>query len=173
MNKAEFNTFFSTHYDNFCRYAYAIISDKESVEDIVQSIFVDLWNSGKIDTVEKPEHYILRSIKFKCIDYKRKAIVKRKHEAEVIHLNPISTDEDEEDNSDYLITLVNDAINELPEKTQKVFKMAKQEGKGYKKIAEEMEISPKTVENQMARAFKHLRAKLDKYKHLYLFIFFI
>ena len=172
MTRAEFNIFFEKHYENYCRYAFTIIRDKDEVEDIVQSVMVDVWNSGQIHETEKPEHYVLRSIKFKCIDYQRKAIVKRKHETEVIHLND-SVDVDDENNEDYLISLMREAIEQLPEKTQEVFKMAKQDGKSYKDIAEVMGISPKTVENQMTRAFKHLREALGKYKHLYGFIIFL
>lgn len=172
MTRAEFNIFFEKHYENYCRYAFTIIREEDEVEDIVQSVMADVWNSGKIHETEKPEHYVLRSIKFKCIDYQRKAIVKRKHEAEVIHLND-SYEEDEENNEDYLISLMQEAIEQLPEKTQEVFKMAKQDGKSYKEIAEVMGISPKTVENQMTRAFKHLREALGKYKHLYGFIIFL
>ncbi len=172
MTRAEFNIFFEKHYENYCRYAFSIIRDKDEVEDIVQSVMVDVWNSGKIHETEKPEHYVLRSIKFKCIDYQRKAIVKRKHEAEVIHLND-SVENEEENNEDYLISLMQEAIEQLPEKTQEVFKMAKQDGKSYKEIAEAMGISPKTVENQMTRAFKHLREALGKYHHLYGFLIFL
>ena len=172
MTRAEFNIFFEKHYENYCRYAFTIIRDKDEVEDIVQSVMVDVWNSGKIHETEKPEHYVLRSIKFKCIDYQRKAIVKRKHEAEVIHIS-VAHEEEEENNEEYLISLMQDAIEKLPEKTQQVFKMAKQDGKSYKQIAEELDISPKTVENQMTRAFKHLREALGKYKHLYGFLIFL
>ena len=66
-----------------------------------------------------------------------------------------------------------EVIEKLPEKTQQVFKMAKRDGKSYKQIAGELDISPKTVENQMGRAFKHLRESLGKYKHLYSFLIFL
>ena len=65
------------------------------------------------------------------------------------------------------------AISELPEKTRAVFMMSKLDGLSYKEIAEDLEISPKTVENQMGRAFRHLREKLANYKELLAFLLFL
>ena len=63
------------------------------------------------------------------------------------------------------------SISQLPEKTREVFILSKQEGMSYKEISEKLNISPKTVENQMGRAFKHLREKLKNYKELLILLF--
>jgi RNA polymerase sigma-70 factor (ECF subfamily) len=52
------------------------------------------------------------------------------------------------------------AMNTLPEQCRTIFQMSRFEEKKYKEIAEELNISPKTVENQLAKALKILRAKL-------------
>jgi len=65
------------------------------------------------------------------------------------------------------------AISELPQKTREVFMMSKLDGLRYKEIADHLDISPKTVENQMGRAFKHLREKLKDYKDLLVLIIFL
>lgn len=165
MTKNEFHNLFEGHYNDYCRYAFTILKNAEEAEDIVQGVFVDVWNSGKIHEIDRPEHYILRAIKFKCVDFQRKQIVKRKHEAEVVHLSS-ELEKSKEDNTEELLDILNAAIEELPVKTKEVFKKAKLEGKSYKDIAEEMGISPKTVENQMTRAFKQLRETAEKYKGL-------
>lgn len=167
MTKEAYNQLFESSYSSLCNYAYAIVQDYDEAEDIVQGVFVNFWNNENKDAIEaKVKQYLVRSVKFKCIDYQRKQIVKRKHEKETLHLtNHWEVEEDHAEN-----TLLKDslmlAITELPEKTRAVFMMSKLDGLSYKEIADELEISPKTVENQMGRAFRHLREKLANYKEL-------
>ena len=172
MTREEFNSLFERLYSPLCNYAFAIIKDHDDAEDIVQSIFVDFWNKEDKSGIEvKIDNYLIRAVKFKCIDYQRKVAVKRKHEAETVHTTNIFEEETEEENPQ-LKDMLNIAISQLPEKTREVFIMSKLDGLSYKEIAEHMNISPKTVENQMGRAFKHLREMLKDYKNVVLSILF-
>ena len=58
---------------------------------------------------------------------------------------------------------INEAVENLPEKCGQVFKMSRYESMTYQQIAQELHISPKTVENQMGTALKKLRYALKKY----------
>jgi len=173
MNKAEFHILFKSLYSPLCNYAFKILNDHDEAEDIVQGIFVDFWNKADKSTISTPfEHYLVRAVKFKCIDYQRKAIVKRKYEAEAIHVqrNLTEVDESEKPNMSDVLQM---AIAQLPEKTREVFILCKQDGLSYKEISEQLNISQKTVENQMGRAFRHLREKLQPYKNESLLIFIL
>jgi len=172
MSKKEYQILFETHYSKMCRYAFAIVQDHDEAEDIVQTVFVDFWKKeDKENITANFENYLIRAVKFKCIDFQRKLVVKRKYEAEAIHEQ--SHTEEVEDNQDEMKRLLHKAISELPEKTREVFMMSKLDGLSYKEIAESLEISPKTVENQMGRAFKHLREKLKKNPALMAILIFI
>lgn len=161
MTKKEYQILFETHYSKLCRYAFAILQNHEEAEDVVQNIFVNFWNKEDKTSISVDfENYLIRAVKFKCIDFQRKQVVHRKYEAEAIHEK--SYTEEIEDNQEELKQALHKAISELPEKTKEVFMMSKLDGLSYNEIAESLEISPKTVENQMGRAFKHLRAKLKK-----------
>lgn len=167
MTKEAYNQLFQTLYSSLCNYAYAFVNDFDEAEDIVQGVFVNFWNNENKDEIEaKAKQYLVRSVKFKCIDYQRKQIVKRKFEKETLHTqSSIFEGEDKTDEIKIKDALML-AISELPEKTRTVFVMSKLDGLSYKEIADELEISPKTVENQMGRAFRHLREKLSDYKSL-------
>lgn len=179
MTKAEYHILFETHYDALCNYAYAIVKDYDEAEDIVQGVFIKFWNNeNKAEIADKAKQYLIRSVKFKCIDYQRKAIVKRKYEKEAVHTmeadQRTATDIDFElEESTDLKDVLMMAISELPQKTREVFMMSKLDGLRYKEIADHLDISPKTVENQMGRAFKHLREKLKDYKDLLVLIIFL
>ena len=86
MTREEFNDLFERLYSPLCNYAFAILKDHDEAEDIVQTIFVDYWNKENKEDIEvKIDNYLIRAVKFKCIDLQRKAVVKRKYEAEAIH----------------------------------------------------------------------------------------
>ena len=172
MTKTEFQMLFDKLYSPLCNYAFAILKDHDESEDVVQGIFVDFWKKEDKETISvEYERYLIRAVKFKCIDIQRKEIVKRKYEAETIHTSSIF-DEPEEDKPEIKETL-HLAIGELPEKTREVFIMAKLDGLSYSEIAEHLKISPKTVENQMGRAFKILREKLKKHRGLLILLIYL
>ena len=173
MTKEEYHSLFKEHYSSMCNYAFAMVKSHEDAEDIVQGVFVDFWNkSDKESITAQFENYLIRSVKFKCIDFHRKEVVKRKYEEVAIHEQSHFDEEDNEENP-ALKDLISLSISQLPEKTREVFKLSKLEGMSYKEIAEQLKISPKTVENQMGRAFKMLREKLKNYKDLLILLFFI
>jgi len=175
MTKAEYNILFEESYSSLCNYAYAIVKDFDEAEDIVQGVFVNFWNNEKRDElVDKAKQYLVRSVKFKCIDYQRKEIVKRKYEKETLHTQvAIEQEPLTEDSETGMKDALMLAISELPEKTRDVFMLSKLDGLSYKEIADHFEISPKTVENQMGRAFRHLREKLKTYKELLALLLFL
>ncbi len=162
MTKSEFHTLFNKLYNPLCNYANAILKDYDRSEDIVQDVLFNFWN--KRDTLEiadsKIENYLIRSVKFKCIDHHRQDIIKRKYEEETVHSGENYDQQDNDEKPDYKAILFQ-AIAQLPEKTREVFTLSKMDGLRYNEIAEKLNISPKTVENQMSRAFKHLRSILN------------
>lgn len=176
MTKQEFELLFRAQYNALCNYAFALVKTTEAAEDIVQEVLMDFWNKTQNGmVVEKPEHYLLRATKFKCIDHFRKVSNAQKTEDERVYV--LTSDQNEAEGPDQEVDLeavVSLAIAQLPEKTRVVFNLAKVEGKSYKEVAEQLNISVKTVENQMSRAFKYLRLKLKDYKFYLMFylIFF-
>ena len=173
MNEKEFENLFHVKYNSFCNYAHVIIKDAAAAEDIVQEIFIDFWKKhGNKELEFKAENYLVRAIKFKCIDFIRKQTVHRNYVNETQQLSP-GVGEDVAGTNDVDIKVVLDlAIEDLPPKTKEVFVLSKITRLSYKEIALKLDISEKTVENQMARAFKHLRIKLKDYKFFGILIIF-
>ena len=174
MNKAEYHILFKKMYTPLCNYANTILKDHDTSEDIVQGLFVDFWEKRENLSVaeDKIENYLVRATKLNCIDHLRKQNVHRKYETEIKHTQNDNTDDvdDSEINKEAIYL----AIAQLPEKTKIVFINGKMNGLSYDEIAKKMDISKKTVENQMGRAFKHLRRILKDQKLFELFqIFFI
>ena len=150
------------YYNNLCGYANLFTKDPSKSEDIVQNVFVKLWvYRKKIDSNIPIKRYLHKSVYNEFIDQyrKNKSVVSLEEK----HLRSINTIID--DNSfdiEKLMTRVNNEIEKLPEKCKKVFILNKKEGLTHDEIAEYLQISKKTVEGHITRAFKILNQKLGK-----------
>ena len=119
--------------------------------------------------------YIFTTIKNRCIDHLRREILKRES-ADLMQEEYLLTLRMKFDSLEILNeqlfsengieTVIKNALQKLPEKCRAIFIKHKIEGKKQKEIALELEISPKTVENQLTIAYKKLREELKKYSAL-------
>ena len=150
------------YYNNLCGYANLFTKDPSKSEDIVQNVFVKLWiYRKKIDSNIPIKRYLHKSVYNEFIDqYRKNKSVVRLEEK---HLKAINTIIDNNSfDIEKLMTRVNDEIDKLPEKCKKVFILNKKEGLTHDEIAEYLQISIKTVEGHITRAFKILNQKLGK-----------
>ena len=141
-----------------------MVKDKHTAEDLVQSVFIQLWENEKILKLDKPEPYLLKCVYYKCIDFLRGE--KRKREILVDSLPEIGKEEIHSLTEADIVPLLHYFAGKLPPKMQEVFLMSRQQGMSYKEIAQHLNISVKTVENQMGSALKKLRILLKKYHYL-------
>ena len=150
------------YYKNLCGYANLFTKDPSKSEDIVQNVFVKLWvYRKKIDSNIPIKRYLHKSVYNEFIDQyrKNKSVVTLEEK----HLKAINTIIDNNSfDIEKLMTRVNDEIEKLPEKCKKVFILNKKEGLTHDEIAEYLQISKKTVEGHITRAFKILNQKLGK-----------
>ena len=160
------------YYKNLCGYANLFTKDPSKSEDIVQNVFVKIWiYRKKIDPNIPIKKYLYKSVYNEFIDQYRKN--KSVISLEEKYLKVIDTIID--DNSldiEKLMMNVNREIDKLPEKCKRVFILNKKEGLTHDEIAEYLQISTKTVESHITRAFKILNQKLgNKIKNILIIIF--
>ena len=150
------------YYKNLCGYANLFTKDPSKSEDIVQNVFVKLWvYRKKIDSNIPIKRYLHKSVYNEFIDQYRKN--KSVISLEEKHLKAINTVIDNNSfDIEKLMIRVNDEIEKLPEKCKRVFILNKKEGLTHDEIAEYLQISIKTVEGHITRAFKILNQKLGK-----------
>jgi RNA polymerase sigma-70 factor (ECF subfamily) len=165
-DKKAFDSLFCKYYAALCYYAEKILRRQDLAEGIVQELFIRLWenkNAFQVESGIKP--YLYSSVKNRCIDEIRKQQVRDNYlkEKQQDPEDLLVEKEDKEMQAERL-RAVKKAINELPEQRKKIFKMSRLLGLKYNEIAETLDISPKTVENQMGFALKQLREKLNPKK---------
>ncbi len=162
---------FQQNYSSLCNYATALVKDRHAAEDIVQSVFVQLWENEKIEHLENPAPYLLKCVRYKCIDYLRNP--RRKQELFPKSLPDIGTEETTNLKEEDILPLLHYFASKLPVKMRQVFLLSRQQKMTYREIAQELNISIKTVENQMGTALKKLRILLKEYHYLPVLVLFL
>ncbi len=165
-----FEKIFHQYYSPLCNYASKIVDDIPMSEDIVQNLFIQLWENNKLSEAKNIENFLLRATKFKCIDYlrtkkaKNEIVVDRFFDNRETSVSSFTEDDIE--------PLFHYFAAKLPKKTREVFLLSRKSGLTYKEIAEELNISVKTVENQMGRALRKMKDLLKDQKLISLLLFF-
>lgn len=155
---------FDANYNPLCNYAAAFVHDSHTAEDIVQNVFIQLWENEKIYELVDPQTFLKKCVKYKCIDYSRSKKSRKEIPSEI--LPELMKSEREELKEEDVQATLQMFASQLPPKMQKVFLMSRVQGMSYAEIAAEQGVSVKTVENQMGVALKKMRGLLRKHGYL-------
>lgn len=160
-----FEMLFRTYYQPLCHYAYSFLQDKEGAEEIVQSTFLMVWEKRDtlaIRTSVKP--YLYAMVRNACLNVLKHEKIKQKHAGEELAVADRSCDSVSQIvASNELEYKIKAALEALPDQCRMVFKLSRFEELKYAEIAEQLNISVKTVENHMGKALKIMREQLKDY----------
>ncbi|OLA93731.1 MAG: RNA polymerase subunit sigma-70 [Candidatus Melainabacteria bacterium LEY3_CP_29_8] len=160
----DFENFYITWYSRVKYFARDYVLSDEEAENIAQDVFLEFYQKREelgfhINLVA----YLFTSVKNKCIDYLRRRLMEQKFDSlEAFNIEGLS-----EDN---IKDIIEKALDTLPERCREIFVMSKIEGKKQKEIAEELNVSVKTIESQMTIAYKKLREEMKNHLPLLLFL---
>lgn len=155
MTSRDFDIFFRRMYLPLGMFALRIIDDAQSAEDVVEDAFMNAWHAiddGK--EIDDLKAYMYRSVRNGCISFIR-------NRKEMVGLENIPEADEEAVDTSERDALIWKAIDELPEKCREIFLLSKRDGLSNDEIAKKMDISVKTVKNQMTKAFSRLREALS------------
>lgn len=143
-------------------HAFNLLRDREESKDILQQIFVHLW-TGRNEFVLKSRlsGYLYTAVRnqiFKRIAHKQVASKYITSLVEFATSGECITDHLVRQNQ--LMDIIEKEIAELPEKMREVFELSRKEGLSHKEIAVQLNVSEKTIRNQVNNALKILRVKL-------------
>jgi len=155
-------TLFKEHHKALCNFANNIVRDRDAAEDIVQEVFLKLWRRRAdldLDSPIKP--YLYKSTSNTALNW----IDKNKRNVRLDQVpEPEGTRLTEENfNAKELENRIKWAIDRLPPKCKAIFLLNRLEGMKYKEVALHLDLSVKTVENQMGIALDKLRSDLQPY----------
>ena len=169
-DKIAFEKLFREWYVRLCLYAESVVRDRDVAEDLVQNIFCQLWEKRKeLSIRESVKSYLYRSVYNSALNALKHEKVKlafleflQKHE-----VKNLENDENflDENNQNYIIQEIYRAIENLPEQCREIFILSRFVGKKSCEIAENQNISVRTVETQLYRAMKRLKEDLAYLKN--------
>ncbi len=162
MGAQEFKKEFSRYYLPLCMFALRMLNIKEEAEDVVQQCFIICWERlQKGERIDNLKAYLYITVRNLTL---RRLLKLQAEETSDFTTFTQEISEEEIDTSERDAKLWK-AIDSLPETCRLIFLMSKRDGLTNKEISEELGISIKTVENQMTKAYKRLRASLSSFNH--------
>ncbi len=135
---------------------------QQEAEELVQTLFERIWRNREIIVIKNLGAYLAVSLRNIFIDSVRKKTVEKKFRQN--HNIPVSANLTEEKfNHTQLLHTVEGVLQQLPEKTQTVFKLSRYEDKSVKEIASQLHLTEKAVEYHITKSLKTLKYYLRSY----------
>jgi RNA polymerase sigma-70 factor (ECF subfamily) len=163
---------FERYKEVLLRHAYRILTDKDEVNDVVQDIFLTLWQKrASIEFKVSLFSYLNTSVRNRIFDIlSHKKLVLRYAESTNKFLVESYNITDDEIRERELSAIIEREIEYLPAKMKAVFLLNKKEGFSYKEIAEKLNITDQTAKQQVYKALKILKPKLDTFMSAFPFL---
>lgn len=157
--EAAFTEIYNRYWMSLYETAITIIRDDAIAQDVVQEIFISLWNRRQVVEIKGLKAYLNQAVRFGVLKAIRSqkvddAFYTRLKEitSELVFENPLLFKEQQQ--------FVKQILDELPDDCKETFRLSREEQLTYTEIALKLEISVKTVEKRMTKSLKFLRSKL-------------
>lgn len=167
----DYEWIFRQYYQNLCNYANSWLKDMDAAEEVVQNTFVKLWEKRDAMTIDSSvKSYLYKAVYNASIN----EIRHRKVREEYMHMQKDGqvTEQITKGSVRELEQRIEKALGTLPEQCRLIFRMSRFEELKYREIATVLNISVKTVENQMGKALRLMRENLADYLGLILVIIY-
>lgn len=172
-NERAFDEIFRRYWNKAFEVAYGKVKSKIQAEEIVQDIFMDLWNKRDSLAIESFSKYLFTSIKYQALNKIRSQIVHQKYwDYYKAFIPQVDNTTEKTVHFHDLLDTIEKRLDQLPKKTKAIFYMNKLEGKSLKEIARILKLSEKAIEYHLSRSLKELKVYLRN-TLLFLLSFFL
>ncbi len=164
-DRSIFEDLYKQYYVPLCYYCIRYVEAIEEAEEIVQDVFLKLWEKhSEIEINSSINAYLHRAVQNSALNQINKRKIVDRYMVSQESNPSLSFDDGQKKMEDEELRLVlKKAVLELPEKRREIFELSRFEGMKYSGIADQLSISVKTVESQMTKALKYLRVVLKDY----------
>ncbi len=164
-NEAEaFDVLFHKYSNKLFRFAFSLLKNEEDACEIVQETFFKIWEKrNNIDSSKSFKSFLFSVSYHLIIDQLREKLKEQKFRNSLEkYFSTRANFQENRIDYDTLQTEINKAVDELPEKRKQIYKLSREQGFSHKEIAGQLGVKPKTVENQINLALKHIKTRLGK-----------
>lgn len=172
-DEAAFERLFRSFYPRLCGFAATLVTDREEAEEVVQTLFCRLWEQrDTLEVTTSVQAYLFRAVRNASLNHLKKVKIRDVYKV----YNRATMEQNHAFQPDHAVhselrQALERAIAGLPEQCRIIFKMSRFEELKYKEIADKLNISPKTVENQMGKALKVLRLQMVEFLSLFFYLY--
>ena len=157
---------FDASYDALHRYAMYITHDEAASSDILQDVYLKLWQvRDSIDPERSLRALLFQMVRNYALNHERQ---RKRHAAEAIEADHPSVGFDSVNDDELDAAVLKEClqvwIDEMPERRREAFMLSRYEGLSHEEIASLMDLAPKTVNNHIVLALQHIRKKLDAFR---------
>lgn len=165
-NQQAFEALYSRHWETLYKAAFFILKDQHACKDIVQEVFVWLWQHRHGLAIRSLPAYLRSAVKFKVANHIRSGVTRSGFLEELAarHLSDAGWSAAELAEANELRTMIEGGISTLPDRCREIFRLSREEHLSNREIASYLGISVKTVEVQMTLALKKLRSRITGYR---------
>jgi RNA polymerase sigma-70 factor (ECF subfamily) len=168
LEGSNFERLFREFFPPLMGFARKILGDEDDAREVVHQVFINLWEKRQeVDLSTSLKSYLFTSVHNRSLNMIRD---RKKFSSEEVPEVAGEWDVSAQIESMELEEKIRESINSLPEKCREIFELNRFSGLKYAEIATQLDISVKTVENQMTKALKILREQLGKYLGLLLWL---
>lgn len=147
------------HWEKLYIYAHKMTGDRELSQSIVQNLFIDLWEKRRELSIQNPQNYFFKAVKFQVFkhyrDHKMDRLVLQDQFEDYLPAPELESTEE-------LEIRLHQSIDRLPKRCQEIFRLNRFSELSIDQIAEQLALSRQTVKNQLNKAFQFLKADLGK-----------
>ncbi|QDH81219.1 RNA polymerase sigma-70 factor [Echinicola soli] len=168
-NKEVFEVLFHDYYPGLVKFAEGFVFEPEVCQDIVQNIFIHIWEQAEYLTITVSlKSYLYKAVRNRCLNHIRNLNIQDKHHLLYIEASLNDSQAGWEDTE--ITQKIESAIDELPPKMAEIFKLKYLEEKTLRDIAAQLDISENTIKTQLLRAKGKLRKALVRTLDLNFFL---
>ena len=176
-DKSAVDELFSYYYPRLYSFSKSILKIENDIDDILQEVFVKLWlNRTKIGNAETFNSYIFTITKNEVLNLIRSKLKDHTFKDE-LYLRSVAEEYQTQNQLEFdeIKNGIDQIVSGLPEKRQQVFILSRTDGLSNKEIAQQLNISEKTVEDHITHAIRHIKSSMKDMEiisllYLYLFL---
>ena len=158
-----FDLIFKSYWDPLLIYLSKLVKDQTDAEDLLQNIFVNLWNKTQSSEIQDIHGWLYGAARKSALFYHRTQGNQKKLIASILeYIDVTGFSLSDQQQGKELQQIIDGEIERLPAKMKEVFLLSRQEQLSYKEIAERLDISDQTVKKQISNALNILRNNLKK-----------
>lgn len=158
-----FEEIYRRYFNKLLRTAQFKIQSKEIAEELLQDLFISLWEKRDKIVIDNLEAYLSTSLKYLIINHIRRQILQDRFIEYAANKNEPAETVDESIAFNELSVAIEKSIEKLPEKTRQIFTLNRLEYKSVKEISEQLSIPERTVEYHITQGLRTLRVNLKEF----------